>query len=143
VGSFTSTVTLSNPLLSWTNPAAAASIDRTQDFRVTWTGGNPGTYVVISGSSTVRPAGAVGPANVIVGAFTCLAPAEAGQFTVPSYILLGIPAGTGATELQNIIYSSLSATGLDIGVALGTISRTESSTFIGGPASGGGGGLGK
>ncbi|MEO8098475.1 MAG: hypothetical protein ABI811_12300 [Acidobacteriota bacterium] len=43
VGAFTTTITLSNPLLTWTNPAVAGSIERTQPLTVTWNGGNPGT----------------------------------------------------------------------------------------------------
>ena len=34
VGSFTSTVTLHNPLMTWTNPAAAATVDRSRDCRL-------------------------------------------------------------------------------------------------------------
>jgi hypothetical protein len=52
VGSFTSTLTFTNPLLNWTNRGAAATIDRTQDFTATWTGGNVGSFVLITGSIT-------------------------------------------------------------------------------------------
>jgi hypothetical protein len=40
---------------------------------------------------------------------------------VPSYILSGLPAGTGGAALQNYVYGSLSASGIDIGVALADI----------------------
>ncbi|MBI1787473.1 MAG: hypothetical protein HYR60_07975 [Acidobacteria bacterium] len=100
VGPFTATVEFSNPLLTWTNPSAAATVDKTQGLLVTWTGGNPGAYVAITGTSTSTGLG-------LVAGYTCLAPVEAGQFTVPSYILLGLPAGNGGTLLQNNIYSSL------------------------------------
>ena len=55
-----------------------------------------GTYVVISGTSTKTPA--TNPP--ILAGFTCHIAVEAGQFTVPAYILLGLPAGSGhvATE---------------------------------------------
>jgi len=116
VGSFTTTVELSNPLLNWTNQSAAAAVDRSQGLLVTWTGGNPGSYVVITGSSGN---GQVLPP--IVSGFTCLAPAADGRFTVPEYILLAMPAGPGGVQVQNNIYSLFSAEGLDIGLALGSI----------------------
>jgi hypothetical protein len=52
VGSFTSTITFANPLLTWTNQSAAATIDRTQGLKVTWSGGNRARM----SSSTVAPA---------------------------------------------------------------------------------------
>lgn len=121
VGPFTSTLTLS-PLLSWTNPAAVATIDRTQGLLVTWTGGNPGTYVFITGSATSTGLG-------LVKGYTCMAPVDAGRFTVPSYILLGLPAGNGSTGIQNDIYSTLPATGLDISLALAGVSFTLPSAY--------------
>ncbi len=123
VSSFTSTITFTNPLLSWTNPSVAESIDRTQGLPVTWTGGNPGSYVFITGSS-------ISTSNSnIIGGFTCLVSADAGQFTVPSYILSALPAGKGGVGVQNDVYSSLSAGGLDIGLALGDISYSASGTY--------------
>jgi hypothetical protein len=52
-----------------------------------------------------------------------------GSFTVPSYILSALPAGGGGTSLQNDIYSSLSATGLDIGSAIASVSFSAASTY--------------
>jgi uncharacterized protein (TIGR03437 family) len=120
VGPFTSTVTFANPLLTWSNPGAAAIIDKTQGLHVTWTGGNPGTLVSISGAST---------GSGVTAGYLCLAPVEAGQFTVPPYILLGLPAGSGGTLMQNIVYSPLTASGLDIAVAIGTNSYSVASTY--------------
>ena len=125
VGSFTTAITLANPLLTWTNMSAAATIDKTQAVTVTWTGGNPGTYVVISGTSSKTPA--TNPP--IIASFTCRIAVEAGQFTVPSYILLGLPAGSGGTLLQNDVMSTFSATGLDSTYAGATISSNVASTF--------------
>ena len=122
VGSFTSVITFTNPLLTWTNQSVATTIDRSKDLEVTWTGGNPGTYVFISGTSTTPP-------PQVIGAFTCLAKANDGQFTIPSYILSALPAGKGGTLIQNDISLPLSASGLDIGVAAGTISFSGASAF--------------
>ena len=124
VGSFTTTVTLANPILTWTNTSAAATIDKGQGLGVTWTGGNPGTYVVISGSSTAAP-----DSSGIIAGFTCRVAVEARQFTVPPYILLGLPAGSGGVLLQNDIFSTFSATGLDTATADGTISHNVAATF--------------
>lgn len=122
VGSFTSTIVFTNPLLTWTNQNVAAAIDRTKDLTVTWTGGNPGTYVFISGTSTTPP-------PQVLGSFTCLAKVDDGKFTVPSYVLSALPVGSGGTMIQNDVFSQLSASGLDIATADGAVSYSVSSTF--------------
>lgn len=116
VGAFTGTVNFPNPLLVWTNQDAAANVTRSQGLTVTWTGGAPGSYVYISGSA----------ANQLVsGSYTCFAPISAGQFTVPSYVLLGLPAGNGTTTVQNSTnVGTFSAAGLDFGGTLGSVSFT-------------------
>jgi hypothetical protein len=121
VGSFTSSVTLSNPIFKWTNQSAAVTVDRTQGLLVTWTGGNPGTFVDIGGTSTSTASGAI-------AGFGCRAAAEAGQFTVPSYILLGLPAGNGGVNLQGDVFSTFSARGLDTSNVGGTISYSQAGT---------------
>jgi len=123
VGSFSSTVTLSNPILNWTNQSAAVTVDRTQGLLVTWTGGNPGSYVVISGSSTIT----TNPP--LIAGFGCRVAAEKGQFTVPSYILQGLPAASGGVNVQNDVFSTFSASGLDSTSAGGTISFSQAATF--------------
>jgi hypothetical protein len=114
VGPFTSVLNLTSPLLTWTNLAEAATIDRTKGLLVTWAGGNPGTYVFVTATST-------SPGLQLLGGYTCLVPIDAGQFAVPSYILSGLPAGTGGAAMQNYVYSTLSASGIDIGVSLADI----------------------
>jgi hypothetical protein len=121
VGPFTSTVEFSNPLLTWTNQSDAATIDRSSGLHVTWTGGNPGTYVVIGGTSASALGGVVG--------YTCLASVGDGQFTVPSYILLSLPAGKGGTLMQNNVQSSLTPSGIDIGLALGNVGISVASVY--------------
>ena len=121
VGAFTSTITFSNPLLTWTNQNVAATIDRSQDLTVTWTGGNSGSYVYITGTSEDLK-------TLVVAGYTCLALADAGHFTVPSYILSALPAGKGGTALQNQVQAPLVASGLDIAIAIGDISFSTAST---------------
>ena len=120
VGSFSANLTFSNPIFTWTNASAAATVDKTQGIPVTWTGGNPGTYVVISGSST---------GTGVIAGYTCRIPVEAHQFTVPAYILLGLPPGNGGISVQNDIFSSFSAAGLDSTSAVGTIARNVAASY--------------
>ena len=111
VGASSATVILPNPLLSWTNQSAGATVTRSQGVLVTWTGGAPGTLVYISGSSS---------SNSANGSFVCYAPQSALQFTVPSYVLDTLPAGKGTLAVENITqYKTFSAPNLDIGIAFG------------------------
>ncbi|HLG99338.1 MAG TPA: hypothetical protein VKX49_23710 [Bryobacteraceae bacterium] len=126
VGSFTSVLTFTNPLLSWTNPNVAASINRSQGFTVTWTGGNPGSIVFVTGTST-SAATANNPS--VTAGFTCMANVADQQLTVPAYILSALPAGTGAVSVHNMIYLPLSASGIDIGLTGGEISQAASSIY--------------
>ena len=66
------------------------------------------------------------PAALVFARVPC--PRSAGKFTVPSYILSGLPAGTGGAALQNSIHSTLSASGIDIGASLADISYSVRST---------------
>lgn len=123
VGSFTATVNLPNPILQWTNQSAAATINRTQGVTVKWTGGGPGTYVIITGQS-------VNDTTFAAGSFYCLAQQSALTFTVPSYVLLTLPAGTGALTLENAAnFATFTATGLDYGVTFGFTGVGVSSTY--------------
>ena len=111
VGASSATVTLPNPLLSWTNQAAGATVTRSQGVPVTWTGGAPGTLVYISGSSS---------SNSANGSFVCYAPQSALQFTVPSYVLDTLPAGKGTLAVENITqYKSFTAPSINYGTAFG------------------------
>jgi len=48
---------------------------------------------------------------------------------VPSYILLSLPAGIGSTLMQDIVYSSLTPSGIDIGTAIADVGFTVASTY--------------
>ena len=122
VGPFSTSLTLSNPVLSWTNRVAAATVNRAQGLSATWTGGNAGSYVFVTGTSISTGLG-------LARGFTCMASANAGRFDVPGYILLGLPAGTGAVGLQNDVYGTVSATGLDISLAVAEVSFSEDSVY--------------
>jgi hypothetical protein len=122
VGSFTATVAFPGAILTWTNQSAAGTVNRAQGLNVTWSGGDPGSYVIIGGTSS-SGAGAN-------GSYTCIAPAAAGQFTVPSYILLGMPSGSGTTSLENTTtFKPFSASGLAYGSAFGAVAVSVNSTY--------------
>ena len=121
IGPFTVTVTLPNPLLNWTNQAADATITRSQGVLITWTGGAPGTYVFILGSSS---------SNGVTGSFFCYAPQSALQFQVPFYITSGLPAGSGSLTVDNVTgFATFTASGLDNGVAFGFGVTNISATY--------------
>ncbi len=109
-------VSLAPPLV-WTNRPAAASIDRTKDQLIAWSGGLPGSYVYIVGSSTIHvPSPAAGGSNV-TAQFVCTAPLAAGQFTVPSAALESLPAtANGNLYIASGSIQRFSAPSLDVGL---------------------------
>jgi uncharacterized protein (TIGR03437 family) len=123
VGSFTATVTLPNPILQWTNQSAANTVTRAQGVTVNWTGGGPGTYVIIMGQSDDINSG-------VSGSFTCYAPQSALTFTVPTYVLLTLPAGTGSLALENgVNFGTFTASGLDFGTTFGSTGVSISNSY--------------
>lgn len=93
VGAFQAAITLADPI-AWTNMNAVTSVNRGQALPITWTGGAPGTYVQVSGYS-------FGTGSGVQVTFDCYAPASAGQFTVPNYILESLPAGMGGMSVED------------------------------------------
>lgn len=120
VGSFKVGVNMQAPL-SWTNRSALGTITRSQGATVTWTGGySNGDVQVNSGvgsqTGTVR--------------FYCHAPSSAGQLTIPPSILLAMPPGSGKLAVTNTTaLQTVTATGLDVGLAAGTVIFTVDTTF--------------
>ena len=109
VGPFSTTVDLSTPIFSWTNMLTTTSVTRSSGVTVNWQGGAPGTYVEISGYSDGNSAGA---------GFYCLAQQSALQFTVPSWVTLSLPAGSGELDVNNVSNPvKFTATGLNFGYA--------------------------
>lgn len=104
--------------VTWTNAKTLSSIDRSQGFTATWTGGDPSSFVNLSGSSS----GAM---------FTCTAAASAGTFTVPPAVTQALPAsGSGQLMLLQVAPSaSFTAPGIDIGVATGSTGVSQAVAF--------------
>jgi hypothetical protein len=112
VGAFTVTVNFNNAL-AWTNKSSISSVTRSQGQTFTWTGGAPNSYVFMEGSSSDSKTG-------VSVSFTCYAPSSAGTFTVPSYILLALPEGSGSLAMAGLTaLETFTATGIDRGSAIG------------------------
>ncbi len=123
VGSFKTTINLPNPLLTWTNQSAGATINRAQGVTVDWTGGGSGSYVIIEGYSSDQNSGAY-------GSFTCIAEQSARTFAVPSYVTSTLPAGSGSLTVENVAsYGTFSAHGLNFGINFGFTGDQINSTY--------------
>jgi uncharacterized protein (TIGR03437 family) len=89
VGPFTVSMTAPSGF-TWTNRGAVSVIARTQaqGQLIQWSNAASGSYVAISGTSigvdaSSKPLG--------LTTFTCIAPGQDGQFTIPSWVLEGVP----------------------------------------------------
>jgi uncharacterized protein (TIGR03437 family) len=125
IGSFSSPLTVPTDV-TWTNSSSITTVDRTSDLTITWTGGVQGNFVAISVLGIVG--GSLGPSATSPGeAVLCIAPAAAGSFTIPSYVLQALPPSTApgakassipdsyllvGTQLPSVKFS---ASGLDDG----------------------------
>jgi uncharacterized protein (TIGR03437 family) len=122
VGAFNTSVNFPTPFLSWTNQAADATVVRSQGVVVNWSGGEPDTYVLITGTSSSGSASSY---------FACFAPVATGTFTVPPYVLATLPASTGGSlEVANqTAGQTFTATGLDYGYAIGEVGYNINTTY--------------
>src|ERR1039458_6742672 len=72
----------------WSNEADLATVHRLQGLTVSWSAELPYDYVEISGTSGIE-----------VGAsFTCAAPTNVQTFTVPSTVLIALPASSSISQ---------------------------------------------
>jgi hypothetical protein len=110
VGASSVMVTLPDPFLIWTNESASTTVNRAQGIQVNWTGGTPGSFVIISGTSS--------PPGGLATSFVCYAPQSALKFTVPSYVTDLLPPGSGTLGLVDTTpYKRFTAPGLNGGAA--------------------------
>jgi hypothetical protein len=116
VGPFNATIAIpASPKLVSPLSANNLSVTRSNGMTVTWSGGDPNGHVeidVISATDASFNAAALA---------SCKAPAGSGTFTIPSYVLLALPAGNftslelGPGTVQGAASASFTATGLSIG----------------------------
>ena len=118
VGAFTANATLASPVMSWTQYKTITTVSRTSGFTVSWTSADPNSYMQIVGSSI-----SAGP-SAVAAQFTCSVPSAAGQFAIPSSILLSMPAsdtsgaaaGNSTLQVSQItLPQPFAATGLNFG----------------------------
>jgi len=96
VGNFNASISIGPPLT--VSPALPTSVNRSQPLTINWTGGNASDLVeIVGGSSTTSGSGAT--AVTTSTSFICLTTAGQRTFTVPSSVLLQLPATTQAGSL--------------------------------------------
>jgi uncharacterized protein (TIGR03437 family) len=127
VGAFNTTLNFPTPLV-WTNQSSITTVNRAQGQTVTWTGGAPGTFVSIGGQSELLSASGT---FITAVTFECYAPVSAGQFAIPSWILLALPASTtGGLNISNESNpQSFTASGLDYAYVIATALTDISVTY--------------
>lgn len=102
-----------------TNQTSLASINRSQGATVTWSGGFSNGIILVSGLSP-SPAGSV--------SFLCYAPSSAGQFTIPSSILLALTPGPGKLGVLNLT-SPQTVPGVSFSVTAAIVSFSMPTTY--------------
>lgn len=102
VGGFSGAFTYPSPALVW-NQESMGSASRSQPLTLTWTGGVPGTAVVITGYSgaDLVPQGGT-------KYFLCVAPASAGKFTIPVSVLSSLPQTASLDGLNSTAWIAVS-----------------------------------
>ena len=90
VGSFQTSLTIPSSLPAWSNANALTNMSRSQDQMVTWSGGSPNQFVAAFATSADPKLGAG------MQVF-CTERADAGQITIPSWVLSSMPP-TGQSQ---------------------------------------------
>jgi len=105
VAAFSAGFNLAQPI-TWTNPSAATTINRSQPLTITWTGGDSNAFADISLYGN-------GPGN---GAnLECMVPASLGQYSIPSAMLQALPAASGGITVSTGTYPQvLTVSGMDL-----------------------------
>jgi uncharacterized protein (TIGR03437 family) len=101
VGAFNTSVQIDAPI-QWTNlSAAAAGVNRSNDFTLTWTGGGASDRVVVS--ATAYQIVDISKGSVLGGTVVCTADANAGRLTIPSAYLSLLPAAANDTNSVGLL----------------------------------------
>jgi uncharacterized protein (TIGR03437 family) len=102
VGAFSGNLTVSSQAAAfqWNQPASGATIPRDTPLTITWTGGDNDGFVDI----TIISSTVVGllPSATTPGMLAeCFAPASAGSFTIPTYVLQALPSTLNSSGQPN------------------------------------------
>lgn len=106
VGPFAANVTV-NPPLRITG-GLPLTVNRNQDLNLSWTGGGSG-LVLIAGSSSILTNGTMDNGTFHSGGFLCVTTADKRSITVPSSLLLQLPAMPAGTGVGSLAVYSMSA----------------------------------
>jgi hypothetical protein len=81
-------------------------------------------------SATLSSLSLAAPSHGLIatGFVTCIERVEAGQFTIPSFVLFGLPVGTGAPFLAG--GPSTDARSIVASLSVSSISRLDQNTFL-------------
>jgi uncharacterized protein (TIGR03437 family) len=133
VGPINTSITVP-PALTWTNSSGISTVNRANGQLITWTGGDPSGSVLILGFSSATSGG-----NSVTAGFECIAPDNAGQFTIPAPVLLALPVtlpgGLGSGSLGYLgvaaeaAVKNFTATGLDLGYVTAGSSSAQTVTY--------------
>jgi hypothetical protein len=130
VGAFNANMTLT-PLIQWDNMASVETVTRSNGQLITWSGGDPNSYVYIAGSSIAGP-----QLDPVVASFTCYERASAGRFTIPSAVLLAIPPTPSSALIPGTLSvgnfgtpATFNASGLDVGLISAGSITSKTVTF--------------
>ena len=144
IGAFTANTTLGTvPTLS---NALSPAISRNQNLTITWTGGNAGDVLAVTGTSGTVVGGTAGNPIFDAATFLCTTTVAAGTLTVPASILQQLPAtpiaaaaGIGYLEVSSwpqpsagngLFTAPLTAGGsLDRGVFLGSLGAFSTAAY--------------
>ncbi len=129
VGGFRASIGF-NPTVTWTNrPSGFLQISRQSPLAITWTGGDSQhELVMINGTLSTQSLTAPSKGLTATAFFTCIEHAEAGQFSVPSFVLSGMPVDTGVTFLPGGPISHAGVTLASLSVS--SISRLDQNMFL-------------
>jgi hypothetical protein len=113
VGSFTVTLNVPSPGLTWTNADSDLTVSLAAGVDVQWSGGDPTTNVQIQGVST---------SSTMSGSFTCVVPNN-GEFMVTPDVLAALPPsgtapGGNTLTVSNASMANFSASGIDTGLLI-------------------------
>jgi uncharacterized protein (TIGR03437 family) len=130
VKGFTANAT-ANSGFTWTNSAAVSTITRANGQEIDWSGEAANSFVTMTGTSiNIDLATLTGALTT----FTCLEDASKEKFTIPSWVLLAVPASSaiipGTLTVSNSTAPvSFTATGLDTGLLEFLTSTTKNVTY--------------
>ncbi len=120
VGRFQVAINVQTPF-TLTDQVALTSIIRSQGATVTWSGGFANGDVMVNGVG-ISPNGSIN--------FYCHAPSSAGQLTIPPSTLLALPpAGGKLIVINSTPPQSVTASGVDLGLATGVVSFEVPTNF--------------